>query len=99
MAADDFSELDKLTKTTTAAELMRKQGQRKKLKTISKKDLKLFIQEEVAKTVEAAIAGSQIMAEEDRQRLTEAAQQRVEDRIKSAQDLKSRPRHALNKRS
>ena len=87
MAEDGGLEnLDKLTKTTTAGELLKKRGQTKKLRTINKKDLKNFIAEEVSKAVDAAVAGTEA-ADEDKARIRGEAEERVQDRLKSAQDL------------
>jgi chromosome segregation ATPase len=82
--------LERLTKTTTAGELLKQRGQKKKLRTINKRDLKNFIAQEVAAAVDAAIAGTEALADEDKDRIRSEAEERVQDRLRTAQDLQQK---------
>ena len=91
MAEDGgLDNLDKLTKTTTAGELLKQRGQKKKLRTINKRDLKNFIAQEVAAAVDAAIAGTEALADEDKDRIRTEAEERVQDRLRTAQSLQKK---------
>ena len=90
MAEDGGRITRKLTKTTTAGELLKQRGQKKKLRTINKRDLKNFIAQEVAAAVDAAIAGTEALADEDKDRIRGEVEERVQERLRTAQDLQQK---------
>ena len=82
--------LNELATETTAAELMRGQGQRKKLKVINEKELKGFVNQSVERALHAVMADrSDQLEDSERQKLIEQAEQRVQEAMRRAQQAEA----------
>ena len=87
--------LKELSTEYTAADLLRKEGQRKKLKVINRDQLKAQIQDWIRKAVDEGMAeraGS--LSEAERESLMQQAEERVQEAMRRSQEAEQRRQEA-----
>ena len=79
--------IDSLSETVTAAELVRSKGQHKRLKTIDKSKLKMWILQAIN---QARASKSGEYEDEEKEALLKETQQRLNEMMKRAQDAEKK---------
>ena len=91
---EDLPDIDaglaEMATETTAGELLKKQGQRKKLKVVSQRQLKAQISEWIQAALTQITAGrADLLGDDERQKIMQDAESRVQEAMAKARELES----------